>query len=398
MNLSQFVYKTKNKEGKEILFHSVTRDELPLDASENDLNNFLFFEKHNNEAIEKRLFAPPKSLLFTVLPTMECNLRCSHCCVLHLLKKKDEFSVDTKILKKFLREYFTKFYTTKKINCYFLGGEAFLYLDRIKPIIDVCEEIKKEFSLELIFGTTTNLAFDLTLEHIRLFEKLNTLSVSLDGFESNHNIQRKFLNKTDGSPFHKTVNNIKKLIKCGFGKKIHVQAALNNDLITEEYTMEFTKFLLKLGVCLENTKIGSIFPTKQKPIPSPSWWNHKTKSLFIKSRPCCKHQYMFNIQMNPDGTLWNNYYSQEFSSLGSIHDSIDEIAQKYANLILDHMPSLQDDVCKSCPALGYCWGGCVAGLDVLNKKPSEMCNKEYIIPHIKKLANQGDLIELKKTL
>jgi radical SAM protein with 4Fe4S-binding SPASM domain len=102
---------------------------------------------------------------------------------------------------------------------------------------------------------------------------------------------------------------------------------------------------------------------------------------------------MSRIQVNPDNTLWDNFYTQESSFLGTLDDPLESIEEKNLELIMNYMPALKDETCLSCPALGYCWGGCIAGQAVLDKKPSEVCSKELIVPFMKKLADEGRLID-----
>ncbi len=395
MDLSQFVYKTRNSSGLDVLYHSVTREELPADSKLETLCAHGFLSSQNNEALKKRLLTPPRYLALTLVPTWECNLRCNHCCVLHLLKKHDPHRINVQKLEKLLGDYFDRFQTTRKLQAYFLGGEAMLYPQEIAAQIDACKRVCEPRGIELILGITTNLAYDLNVENIRVLEQLKIIGVSLDGFETEHNKQRFYLNRAEGKPFQKTVDNIKRLVRCGLRDKLFVQGAVKDEFVNEEYIVAFTKFMMEIGVPLEKTLVGTIFPTKQKPQPSTPWLNHRTKSLHMRNKPCCKYQMMSCIQVNPDGSLWDNFYSQEMSQMGTLDNTLDEIIENNYNLIFNHMPALQDETCLACPALAYCWGGCIAGQNVMNKKPSEMCSREFLIPHLQSLAEKGELIDIK---
>lgn len=389
--ISKFVYKTNN-----VLYHSVLQKELPHDASEKQLRDNLFLDDQNLDAIKSRLCESPDFLNLVIIPTWECNLRCNHCCVLDSLKKKDVNEINVDKLNIFLDNYFKKFKSVKKIQTYFLGGESFLYPEKIFSYIQVCEKITNKYNLNLNIGTTTNLAFPLKVEHIKCFEKLDVLAVSLDGFSDYHNKQRHPFNDKKINPFETTILNLKKIIACGFREKIHVQAALNDEKLNDDnYLKEFYKMLSKIGINIENIMVGSIFPTKQKPKPQKSWIEFKKESFFIKSKPCCKYKFMSNIQINPDNSLQDNFYSNENSYLGTLDDDIEEISKKNYDLIFNHMPALQDKNCLGCTALGYCWGGCIAGHIHIGNKPSLTCNKNKIVPFIKKLAEENQLIDYK---
>jgi len=390
-NLSRFVYRT-TQDGTDVLFHSVTQKLLLPTASEEVLRKHMFFEDQNQEAIRSRLAKQPDQLALNLVTTLECSLRCTHCCVLPILKTIDDDKINPEKLKVFLQRYFVKYPNIKRFQAYFIGGESLLYPQDILGLMQVVETVAAEANIKLMMGTTTNLAFPLTHEHIQVFDKLYNISISIDGFEEEHNTQRKAFKEKGINPFQVTVDNLKRLMLLGYRDKIHVQAALRDNLLTDDYTFRFTKYLTELGVKIENTLIGSIFPTKSKPVPEEQWYNHKTESLFLKNKPCCKYQFMSNIQVNSNGTMVDNYYTTENAYLGTLDDDIETIAQRNVDLIVNHMPALQDKTCLSCPALGYCWGGCVNGHVLIGNKPSLHCNKAKIVPHMQELAIKGRLI------
>jgi len=386
--ISRFVYKTNNA-----LYHSVLQKELPLDSDEKTLKDNFFLEEQNLQSIKNRLSSPPIFLNLVIIPTWECNLRCSHCCVLDSLKKKDENNIDLNKLEKFLHSYFKKFTNTKRFQGYFLGGESFLYPEKISNQILVMEKIAKYYELKLSIGTTTNLAYNLKINHINCFEKLENIAVSLDGLIENHNKQRHAYTDKTINPYEITILNLKKLVALGFREKLFVQGALNNDILNdEEYIKQYFKSLTKIGIKKENIIIGSIFPTKQKPEPQKAWINYKKNNLFIKSKPCCKYAFMSNIQVNPDNSITDNFYTNENSNLGNLDDDIEKIIEKNYNLIFNHMPALNDKNCLNCKAFGYCWGGCVNGFVHIGNKPSYTCSRETIVPLIQKLADENKLI------
>ena len=51
-----------------------------------------------------------------------------------------------------------------------------------------------------------------------------------------------------------------------------------------------------------------------------------------------------------------------------------------------------DKTCIECPALGYCWGGCVSGHVFIGNKPSLHCSRKELVPHIKNLADNNELL------
>jgi hypothetical protein len=45
---------------------------------------------------------------------------------------------------------------------------------------------------------------------------------------------------------------------------------------------------------------------------------------------------------------------------------------------------MQDETCRSCPVLDFCWGQCLGQQQFKNHKPSELCfHKDSFIEHKK---------------
>ncbi len=385
--LSQFVYKTDG-----LLLHSITNRALPLDASPELLRANHFYKDQDEEAIKNRLSRTSDHLSLNIVPTWECSLRCGHCCVLYQLKKEDPDKIDPIKLYNFLNSYFTKFTNCKSLTIGFIGGESLLYPKEVLELIETCKQIKDKFDLKLKFKTTTNLAYDLELEHIKIFNELEVVAVSVDGLEAEHNFQRRAYKQKDINPFWTTINNIKRLLDLGFRDKLRVQAALRDNLLTEEYIVKFKQYMTEVGILLEHISVGSIAETKQNPLVSESWKTHKRNSVVLNSRPCCKYRFMSKMQINPDGIIYDNFYTTENAKLGTLDDSIESLIAKNIELIFNHMPALKDKNCLSCPVLGYCWGGCVIEHRTIKDRPSSICSRDKLIPHVQQLALKGKLI------
>lgn len=385
--LSQFVYETDN-----LLLHSITNRVLPINASEALLRANHFYKDQNEDAIKDRLSRIGNHLSLNIVPTWECSLRCGHCCVLYQLKKEDLDKIDPTKLYSFLDSYFTKFSSCKSLTIGLIGGESLLYPKEVLELMNVCSQIKDKFGLKYKIKTTTNLAYDLELEHVKIFDQLEVISISVDGLEPEHNFQRRAYKQKDINPFWTTINNIKRLIDLGFRDKLRVQAALRDELIKEDYIIKFKQYMTEVGILLEHISIGSIAETKQNSHVSESWKAHKKNSVVLNSRPCCKYRYMSKMQLNPDGVIYDNFYTTDNARLGTLDDSIEMLAEKNLELIFKHMPALKDKNCLSCPVLGYCWGGCVIEHITIKDRPSSICSRNKLIPHVQQLALKGKLI------
>ena len=363
MELSNYVTK---KAGS--YYDHTQKISLPLDSTEETLRKSHFLKGQEQEALHATLFAPPKQYRFVVIPTWRCNLRCTHCCVLHKLVKRDESKIDVDLLEAFCRRH-EGTYGSSLMQVVFCGGEPLLSPKSVRAIIDMCHRLHPNPKLIL----TTNLTVNLTDEIMEIMELLGSITVSIDGTEETHNIQRKPL-RSDWNPYERSMNNLKRLLLAGFRNKIYVQSAM----ATREHLPQFYYNMLKLGLNKKQIKYGIIHPTVHKPQANElhlNLWkkrNHKVGWF----TPCCKYLYMHHFLVGPDNYLYTDFYVQD--RLGHLSESFENLAAKYRETVIDNMPVLHDENCLSCPVIGYCWGGCSQSIEHI-KKPSQFCDRDGLI-------------------
>lgn len=366
------------------LVNITNKKRLPRDASEDELGGSLFLEGQERACVEDYLFRSPSIFEIKLVTTWTCNLRCSHCFVLHQLVKKDSGSIDEDALCRFLESYLSSFPSLKKGRIQFVGGETALTARQNVKIIRMVREVCSSRGLPMKFHSNTN-CLDLDDDIIEYYSELTDLTVSLDGPKHMHDRQRKALDDK-GSPFDRTVSNISRLIEMGMRDKIQVQASVPDEGANEKDIRSFYKVLLMHGVKMENILYNLSVPTK----------THDPGERFKIARqnpfpmPCCKYRWMSDFTVCTDNKIYSEYFDVvEENALGRIDDPIDEIAERHKSLILKTMPVLHDPKCQTCPVIGLCWGNCCNTYRI--HKPSEICDADGLHKRTSAAAARGEL-------
>lgn len=377
MKLSLYVVETKHN-NTPVFYNTVTKQYLPTSSSKDDLQNNFFLKGSEQAAIWKHLTRPTHKAAFTIINTWECNLRCTHCTVINKLVKHDSVNFNTKATIDFLNR-FQDYYRIETILLTFLGGEPLLNPQSILDCMDEAQDRKYKY------GITTNLTTTFDELTWKVLKRLHLIGISIDGTKEAHNTQRKSLSLTN-DPFLTTINNLKLLVKAGLTNIISVQGALSDNHLTEEHRNNYYRMLLKLGIPFSKIKFACIHPTEKQPNATESFKTFLKNTKPI-AQPCCKYRYHSHV-IDRDGSIFSDYYTWE--KIGTIYDDIKDL-DKISKDVITRMPALSDPICKQCPALGNCWGGCTNG-HTFSKNPSNYCNQSGIINAIKTAAENNTLI------
>lgn len=377
--LNRYVFRNGDE-----LFNITNKKSLPRDAEPSELESLGFLEGGENKAVLDFLFRSPKRFEIKLVSTWTCNLRCSHCFVLHQLLNKDRGAVDVDKLCGFMDSYFEVYPDLKKGRIQFVGGESALAAKKNIEIIDRVQELCNRRGVEIKFHSNTN-GLELDQDILQFYERLSNFTISLDGPKHLHDAQRKALDGK-GSPFDRTMDNIRQLVSLGMRDKIMVQSAVSDEGMSKECIFSFYKSLLMSGVKFENIHYNVSVPTE---------W-HDPGEKFKEARrnpfpiPCCKYRWMSDFTVCTDNNVYCDYFdTTEKNKIGSLSDSIEDLSRNHRLLIEGNMPVLQDPKCQSCPVIGICWGNCCNTYHI--HKPSEICDADGLHERVKKAAAAGRL-------
>lgn len=365
------------------LINITTKKILPKTATQEELRDNFFLKGQEQESIDYFLFGKQHSTFsIDIIPTWECNLRCNHCFVLHELTKNDKREIDKKLLCEFIKNLIMEYPSITRGSIQFIGGEPTL---RSKKNIEIIKKISEIQGLKVRFSATSNgtVCDD---DAIEFFSMLDFITISLDGPEKTHNMQRKSI-CGDENPFESTIKTIDKLVSLGMRDKITVQASLQEEFLKKENLIEFYKILLMHGIKFENIMAGLICPTNHNPKLDQEFIETHKKNA--RTRPCCKYRHMVNFVVDTSNKVYCDYFDATGRNLlGLLSDPIKEMARNHEKIIRDSFSVLNDPKCKTCPVIGLCWGWC-ANTKGLN--PSDYCDQELLIEKAKKNAEHNNL-------
>ena len=336
---------------------------------------------------------PKGHLALRLLPTWECNLRCNHCCVLGLLKAKDDCEIRPEDVLKFCRAHKDRYGTTK-FNLSFLGGECLLKARQCLEILDI---VTHEFGEEAVHcSLTTNLSMDLDATHMALLCRCY-VDVSLDGLEDQHNWQRKSLTK-ESNPFRKTFCNLARLMKLGMKERVTVQAAVQQKMYDNTKKIEFFRSLIKIGV--KKILYGTCYPTQQNPDPDQIYLEC-LKNPRLVQKTCCDYRYMNLFTINSKNEIVGDYFGLYQAKPFNLKDfgfsyGMDDLEKAYKEKIRNGLNILHDKTCMDeCPVVAYCWGGC-QNSEFNAKEPSRYCSRDSLESLVRSMAEQGSLMATEK--
>lgn len=387
---SRYVLRTKI-EGKDSLYHTLTGEFLPVDATPKQLRDGKFLWEQNREVLFQTVFKRRNRLKFYFVPTWECSLRCPMCFVGKNLEPHDGAKFDPEKFNTFLTRYHKRYPENKKIEVAYLGGEPLLNIDDCvkinKAVIDFCNgrDIRPSQTI------TTNGTVTLTDTHIEFLKRLDFVTVSVDGDEEHHNASRRVYDRVllnGESPYKRTLKFIRRL--CKEGIDVQINAALSEDIYNDSDRLkEFLVVLLCLGVKRQNILTGTVIPNSVRKVDP--YYSSYLEGGPVFNRPCCVWQYMSFFSLH--GTkLYSNYYEMDDTYVGELDTDLDLISEAYHRIICKKMPVINDPICLECPVIGYCWGNCYHS-GILRESPSTHCNRQALTLKVLESAARGDIAE-----
>jgi len=315
----------------------------------------------------------------TINPTLDCNFNCTYCFENNNRRKEYMDDVVENNLIEFINSYTP---TIKGIYLTWFGGEPLMAFDKI---VSITTKIKK-FNLPFGAKMITN-GYLLTKEKIEQLDNLsiNSIQITIDGTEINHNSRRKLLN--GNGTFDKIIFNIKNLLLFS---NTTIIVRVNIDENNKEDYINVCKYFTKTIEEQYYDRI-SIVPGFIDDINSCNTdsclFDRDRKSKFLieifnqygvfpfnfypsDERYECPTRNINTFTIGPKGEIykcWNDVGKQDkiIGSLGSVKhvDSNNNVLLKY----LTSADPLEDENCKSCFHFPICGGGC----------PFERISKEF---------------------
>lgn len=177
--------------------------------------------------------------------TYTCNLNCKYCYEsrsgITSVHKCSSMKEETAL--KAVDLYLEKIAPNSKANLIFHGGEPLLYFNTIRNVINYANKLSKVKNVSFNYSFTSNgILIDKNIVNYLKENNNVSLSLSLDGQESTHNLNRR--DKYGQGSFNKVMKGLKMLMdnNCDFS----VRLTITPDTI--KYLENNVEWLIRLGV------------------------------------------------------------------------------------------------------------------------------------------------------
>lgn len=344
-----------------------------------------------------RTFVQTKQIILTILPTLECNFRCSYCFEFqNQVFKSQRMSKNIQdLLIDKICHYYEKGY---KISLAWFGGEPLVASDIIHYISSKLNFMGVEFDATMI----TN-GYLLTPEIIGVLKdwNINKIQVTIDGDEYTHDARRMLID--GGKTYQVIMNNLKYLKKSN--QEIDVSIRINIDktneimyshiatIIERELPgMYYYPGFVTSGCSLCN---GNVFTNH---IEKADFYIEQYKeydNLSLTYFPSFNSGHCMATNFNswivgPEGEMYNCQAEVGLKSkvIGNLKDNTISDMDYVSEFMVGVSP-FENEQCRKCFALPICGGGCA--LERINKKNGEKIDTCTIFKNKEKL---GELLKI----
>lgn len=128
-------------------------------------------------------------IMFTICPTMACNLRCKYCYEAHA--ELTESTISREVIDNIKKHIESKIGHLNECTISWFGGEPLYCPEIIEEISDFCIKLCKKNKVQYSSGMTSNFALA-TKKVISMLtkSKIHNIQVTLDGYKENHDLFR----------------------------------------------------------------------------------------------------------------------------------------------------------------------------------------------------------------
>lgn len=310
----------------------------------------------------------PYTYYLTLLPSLDCNLRCWYCFEKHIQGSHLTTESSQAILEH-VKQLFPNNSELNYLNVELFGGEPLLYFrEELYPLLSQIKQYILSLQKSVSFFFVTN-AVCITPDTIPLFNDLNAnFQISIDGYKDRHD-QIKFMPKTKEGTYDRMIQTIHTLTKQLAGTYINLR--INYDDETLPYMKDLIKDLMnvdrhKIGIHLERVwQTGNFMNYDNEELKSVinlwmlngfnvSYMNMGRKSYSCKASIKNQSVISYNGAVykcsgrdftpeHQDGTL---------TSDGHIQWDREKLNKRLSIATYDN------DMCRKCKFLPLCWGPC----------------------------------------
>ncbi|MCD8181921.1 MAG: radical SAM protein [Bacteroides sp.] len=308
------------------------------------------------------------SYYLTLLPSLDCNLRCWHCFEKHI--QGSHLTTDSfQAILEHVKQLFLNNSELNYLNVELFGGEPLLYFKgELYPLLSQIKQYVTDLQKSVSFFFVTN-AVCITPDTLPLFNGLNaSFQISIDGYKDRHD-QIKQIPETHEGTYDSMIQTIYALTEQLDNTYINLH--INYDDETMPYMKDLIQDLInvdrhKIGIHLErvwqtsnfinydNEELKSIINLWMLNGFSVSYMNMSRRSYSCKAS--MKNQSVISY----DGAVYKcsgrdftaEHQDGVLSSNGNIQWDEQKLNKRLSIVTYDN------DMCRKCKFLPLCWGPC----------------------------------------
>ncbi|MBE1303416.1 radical SAM protein [Clostridium botulinum] len=227
-------YKKRDKEidkyqFPENIYNSLIKKHYLVDDKNKDKKQYKKIANKISEINAKKYSA------YTIIPSYECNFRCSYCFELDTVSKQsNNIQMSTQIVDEIFKDVDNDINQEKKVEITLFGGEPLL-----KKNININKYILQKAKKRNIKVSAISNGYELDY-YLDIFKNdyFDSIQITLDGNEKVHNSRRYLINKLP--TFSKILQNIDSILKIENGPKISVRVNVdkhNYDSVIDLYNI-----------------------------------------------------------------------------------------------------------------------------------------------------------------
>lgn len=321
----------------------------------------------------------------TLLPSLDCNLRCWYCFEQHIKGSRMTPEVQNNIIEH-VKSVFTKKPQLKELDVELFGGEPLLYFqEELYPVLKQIKSYLDEQGKFVHFTFITN-AVCITDGFIPLFRELGSVSfqISIDGFKDKHD-KVKFIPTTHEGTYNRMIHTVHKLtqelentfinLRINYDDKtlLHVDS-----LIQDLVDVDRRKILIHLERVWqtgEHLTHDNLMLKEVIRLFLINGFRYSYLNLFRRSYPC-KTSVHNQLTISYDGKIYKctgrNFTDEMQEGILQTEGTIAWDTEKWEKRMA--IRSFDNELCRGCKLLPLCWGPC-------NQKLLEAANSVKSIKH-----------------
>lgn len=329
---------------------------------DDDVDEYQYLVKeYEKEVLESLVYN------LTILPSLDCNLRCWYCYEKHIKGSHLNLEIQDKIVKH-VEAVFEKNTSLECLNVEMYGGEPLLFFDsELYPVLKKIKDHVAKLNKYVNFFFITN-GVCINDFNIQNFSDLNaSFQISIDGYKTTHD-KVKFL-KGKGGTYDHIINVIHLIVKQDTFMSVNLRINYNDEtleflpkIIKDLQDVDRNKIRIHLERVWQTSSKGKCSSDKLMEVINEFILNGFDVSYMNLSRRSysCKVSKTMQAVVSYDGAVYKctgrDFTEDHQEGVLDENGNIIWDKEKYKKRIL--IRTFDNPQCKSCKFLPLCWGPC----------------------------------------